>query len=320
MATTTARKLGRGLSALIADDYGDNTLNVTDNKGESALKELALNVIRSGKFQPRNRFDDEYIKELSASIGKSGVMQPIIVRSVAEKDGTKYEIIAGERRWRAAKMAGEITIPVIVREVDDKQALELALIENIQRQNLTPLEEAQGYQRLMDEFGYTQEVMSKTIGKSRSHIANLLRLLNLPDEVKEMLESGALTMGHARALMNAADPVAIARVVIERGLNVRQTENVARDGIASLDTKPAATAETKAKRGGKGSASSAEKSASPSGEKSVDAQVLENSLSESLGLKVHIEEMGGNSGRIILHYESMEDMDKILQTFGGGAF
>jgi ParB family chromosome partitioning protein len=310
MAATSTKKLGRGLSALIADDYSDTPINVTDNQGNSGLKELALNVIRSGKFQPRNRFDEEYIKELATSIGKSGVMQPIVVRSVSEKNGTKYEIIAGERRWRAAKLAGEVTIPVIIKEVDDKQALELALIENIQRQNLTPLEEAAGYQRLMDEFGYTQEVMSKTIGKSRSHIANLLRLLNLPDEVKELMDKGELTMGHARALMSADDPVALAREVVARSLNVRQAETLAKEGLTPQPKPEKNTATSRQGRGVK-----TETPLAYSSTKSADAEALEYALSESSGLKVVIEEAGENRGRITLHYNSMEDLDRIMQAF-----
>lgn len=312
MATMTTKKLGRGLSALIADDYGDSTINVTDSEGKSGLKELALNIIRSGKFQPRSRFDEEYIKELAASIGKNGIMQPIIVRSVSEKSGTKYEIIAGERRWRAAKLAGEVTIPVIIKEVDDQQALELALIENIQRQDLTPLEEATGYQRLMDEFKYTQEALSKVIGKSRSHVANLLRLLNLPQEVKDFLENGTLTMGHARALMNATSPIDIAKAVVAQGLNVRQTESLARDGLmpAEPKSKPTGTAKTKQKANDNQGSTS----------KSSDAAALETTLTESMGMKVQIEELSENRGKIILHYESLDDLDRAMQAMAGSGF
>jgi ParB family chromosome partitioning protein len=312
MATMTTKKLGRGLSALIADDYGDSAINITDGEGKSGLKELALNVIRSGKFQPRSRFDDEYIKELAASIGKNGIMQPIIVRSVSEKSGTKYEIIAGERRWRAAKLAGEVTIPVIIKEVDDQQALELALIENIQRQDLTPLEEATGYQRLMDEFKYTQEVLSKVIGKSRSHIANLLRLLNLPQEVKDFLENGSLTMGHARALMNAEKPIEIAKTVVTQGLNVRQTEALVREGVAPVEQKIKSTGSTKSKSKANDNQSTSNKSS--------DAAALEATLTESMGMKVQLEEISENRGKIIVHYESLEDLDRAMQAMAGSGF
>lgn len=292
------KKLGRGLSALIAEEYSEHSMPVTDEAGASGLREISLTVIRSGKFQPRSRFDEQYIKELSESIAKSGVMQPIVVRPIEGESGTKYEIIAGERRWRAAKQAGEITIPAIIRDVSDQQALELALVENIQRQDLTPLEEARGYQRLMDEFSYTQEELSNTVGKSRSHIANLLRLLNLPQEVKEMLEEGALTMGHARALMGAENPVAVAKQVVARGLNVRQTENIARNGQPSAERKT---------RSGKRDSSKEFR-----GERSADILALEENLTAGLGFKVQIEE-NGSAGRITLHYESLEQLDMILQ-------
>ncbi len=310
MVVASSKKLGRGLSALIADDYSDNSnINVTDDNGRSGLRELALTSIQSGKFQPRSRFDEQYIKELAASIGKNGVMQPIVVRPIEAKGVVKYEIIAGERRWRAASLVGEVTIPAIIKDVDDQQALELALIENIQRQDLTPLEESRGYQRLMDEFSYTQEALSKTIGKSRSHIANLLRLLNLPSEVKEMLENGELSMGHARALMNATDPVAIAKAVVSRGLNVRQTENIARNGLEPAERKQPKGKQKLAKR-------SNDNVNAYQSENSGDIRALEATLSENMGLKVKIEELSGSHGQITLHYESLEELDKVLQALG----
>lgn len=314
MATTT-KKLGRGLSALIADDYSEHGIGVTDNAGNSGLRELALGSVQSGKFQPRTHFDEQYIKELSESIAKSGVMQPIIVRPLKNKNGeakggVKYEIIAGERRWRAAKMAGEITIPALIREVDDKQALELALIENVQRQDLNPIEESRGYQRLMDEFDYTQEELSKTLGKSRSHIANLLRLLNLPEEIRGMVERGELTMGHARALMGAKDPVATAKQVVTRGLNVRQTENLSRGAPLKGEHKSRITNKGKA---------SVMQDNRPAGERDVDIITLEENLSASLGLPVVIDDRGG-MGKIMLSYQSLEELDMLLQRLGEGGF
>lgn len=308
MATVATKKLGRGLSALIADDYSsEHGIPMTDDSGKSGLRELSLAAIKSGKFQPRSHFDDQYIKELADSIVKSGIMQPIIVRPVDAEGSVRYEIIAGERRWRAAKLAGEITIPAIIRDVSDQQALELALIENVQRQDLNPLEEGRGYQRLMDEFSYTQEELSQTLGKSRSHIANLLRLLNLPQEVKEMLEKGELSMGHARALMSAENPIAIAKQVINRGLNVRQTENIARAGQPKADKKMRATAAGK-KKGKQDNQSAADRNA--------DILALEATMSESLGMKVQIEDKD-SQGKITLHYESLEQLDTILQLLGG---
>ena len=304
---TATKKLGRGLSALIADDYSsDHGINVTDSSGKNGLRELSLNSVQSGKFQPRSNFDEQYIKELADSITKSGIMQPIIVRPIEASGGAKYEIIAGERRWRAAKLAGEITIPAIIRDVDDQQALELALIENVQRQDLNALEEGKGYQRLMDEFSYTQEELSKTLGKSRSHIANLLRVINLPDEIKGMLERGELSMGHAKALMAAKDPLGIAKQVVSRGLNVRQTENISRGTPLKDLPKIKATAKGKSKQDNQ-----------PTGERNSDIIALEQTLTESLGMKVMIADTG-SKGTVTLHYESLEELDTVLQRLGSG--
>jgi ParB family chromosome partitioning protein len=310
MSISTTKKLGRGLSALIADDYSEHGINVTDDSGNSGLKELALNSIKSGKFQPRSHFDEQYIQELAASISKSGVMQPIIVRPIEAEGTVRYEIIAGERRWRAAKVAGEITIPAIIRDLEDQQALELALIENVQRQDLSPLEEGRGYQRLMDEFSYTQEELSQTLGKSRSHIANLLRLLHLPQEVKDMLDRGDITMGHARALMNTQHPIEIARQVVSRGLNVRQTENIARE----LGIRPEANAIFQAK---KAKEKLIANQATQQGERDPDIVAMEENLCKGLGLKVVIHDTG-NQGTISLHYQSLEELDLILQRLGDG--
>lgn len=238
MNAAAQKGLGKGLSALMGEEYSSsvNSSSATDNKAYSPGT-LPVGSIHSGTFQPRMRFDEEYLSELADSIEKNGVMQPIIVRPSLTESG-KYEIIAGERRWRASKMAKMTDIPVIIRDIDDQLALELALVENIQRQDLTPLEEAGGYQRLIDEFGYTQEELARTVGKSRSHIANLLRLLSMPEELKTYLDKDELSMGHARALLNADKPVELAREVVKRGLNVRQTENLVRSGVADMQPSP----------------------------------------------------------------------------------
>ncbi len=305
MIMATHKKLGKGLSALMAEDYSEHTIGANDSVKEGNINQLPLGVIRSGKFQPRVHFDEHYLQELADSISRSGVMQPIVVRPIADDSGSRnYEIIAGERRWRAAKIAGERTIPAIVRDISDQQALELALIENVQRQDLTPLEEARGYQRLMDEFSYTQEELSRTVGKSRSHIANLLRLLKLPQKVKELLERGELTMGHARALMNASNPEKIAQEVIRRGLNVRQTENLARAGM------PKTEASSRRKATAKTATSNTNSKA-----KDEDIITLERTLSEKMGLKVAIEDDGGQ-GVVMLHYSSLQQLDSILQRLG----
>jgi len=301
------KKLGKGLSALIAEDYSEHSFTLNDATNGEGMNEVSLTAIRSGKFQPRVHFDERYLQELADSIAKSGIMQPIVVRPIDEEGQVRYEIIAGERRWRAAKLAGEITIPAIIRDISDQQALELALIENVQRQDLTPLEEARGYQRLMDEFSYTQEELSQAVGKSRSHIANLLRMLNLPHQVKEMLERGDITMGHARALMNAENPVSIAQEVMRRGLNVRQTENLARAGSPKGDRKP--------RQGSDKSQNVANSNYAPMGEKSADIQALEETLTDSMGLPVSIEE-SGQRGKVSIMYESLEQLDMILRRIG----
>ena len=227
-------------------------------------------------------------------------MQPIVVR-LSPEHADKYEIIAGERRWRAAQLAGLTEVPVIIRDIDDQQALELALIENIQRQDLTPLEEAAGYQRLIDEFSHTQEELAKTVGKSRSHVANLLRLLTLPESIKVLLDEDKISMGHARALLNVPNPEELASEVVKRGLNVRQTENIARTGIINSDQAP--------------SPKSFKQQHQPR-EKDPDILALESTLSESLGLNVSIED-NGQSGKIIISYDSLSQLDNILKRLGG---
>jgi ParB family chromosome partitioning protein len=222
MTTAKPKALGRGLSSLMGDvspvavatqnaaapavqHSAQKSAAKSGGEGvsisvENASLQLPVNQLKPGKYQPRRHFDEEALTELADSIEKHGVMQPVVVRLTA---ANSYEIIAGERRWRAAKLANLVQVPVIIREVNDEQALELALIENIQRADLNPLEEAAGYQRLMDEFGYTQEKLAPVVGKSRSHIANLLRLLKLPESIKRRIDSGELTMGHARAILMA---------------------------------------------------------------------------------------------------------------------
>lgn len=302
MSAAPSKGLGKGLSALISEDYSRSVVleeatpkNVSDKQGSL----LSVNAIVSGKFQPRTRFTEEYLKELSESIKRNGIMQPIVVRlSPVETD--KYEIIAGERRWRAAQLAGLTEVPVIIRTINDQQALELALIENIQRQDLTPLEEAAGYQRLIDEFSHTQEELASTVGKSRSHVANLLRLLTLPDSIKLLLDEDKISMGHARALLNVPNQEELAQEIVKRGLNVRQTENIARSGLTVAPSSNKKTA----------------KYVPTTKEKDPDILALESTLSESLGLHVSIED-NGQSGRIIISYDSLSQLDNILKRLGG---
>ncbi len=297
------RGLGKGLSALMSEDYSDQV-----TAGVSGMPPLLpVEKIDSGRFQPRSHFNREQLQELADSISKNGVMQPIVVRPHPEKQGF-FEIIAGERRWRASKLAGLSEIPAIVRNIEDQQALELALVENIQRQDLTPIEEAAGYQRLMDEFSYTQEELSFTVGKSRSHIANMVRILALPQEVKAMVDEDKISMGHARTLLKAEKPLELAQEIVRRGLNVRQAENIARNGLPQIQRK----ARTSRQQGRAGSAAG---NAAPV-EKDADILALEETLSDNLGLKVSIEDRGA-SGAITIAYSSLEELDEVLRRLGG---
>lgn len=294
------RGLGKGLSALISE----TSVVAVESRGasaESGVNSLPVTQLAKGKYQPRERFDEASLEELAQSIKKNGLMQPIIVRE-GGKSG-RYEIIAGERRWRAAQIAGLMHVPVIVREIDDQQALELALVENIQRQDLSPLEEAAGYQRLIDEFGYKQDDLAEAVGKSRSHIANLLRLLGLPDEVKEMMDEGKLTMGHARTLLGAPNALELARQIAAHGWTVRQAEDASRNDKGQVK-------KTQAPRAGSSNWR-------PPVNKDPDILALEESLSENLGLKVAIHDRG-QSGEIVLSYDSLSQLDEILRRLGDG--
>ncbi len=313
---TKNKGLGKGLSALISEiNIGADT-PVAGAANAAGIRELPLGLIKPGVFQPRHYFNQTALQELADSIEKNGVMQPIIVRGLAqtvdgeilpasdEIEATEYQIIAGERRWRAAKMAGLEFIPVIVKDISDQEALEVALIENIQRQDLTALEEAEGYQRLIDEFDYTQEVLAASLGKSRSHLANMLRLLTLPQEIKDMLNDERLTAGHARALLKAPDPVAYAQEVVKRGLNVRQTERLVQQPLSALDGK-----ESISKRAER------ERDASGSGVKDPDIMAIEQSLTEQLGMKVVIDE-NKYGGELRVRFHNLEQLDILLQRLG----
>lgn len=283
--------LGRGLSALLGEDIPDVP---SADGGESRTPvEVPVGHLESGRFQPRMEFEPEALHDLADSIREKGILSPILVRRLPE-DQTRFEIIAGERRWRAAQLARLHTVPVLIRAFTDQEAAEVALIENLQRRDLSPLEEAEGYKRLMDEFARSQDDLSKALGKSRSHVANMVRLLALPDPVKGMLRSGSLSAGHARALLNAEDPVTLAQVVVKRGLNVRQTEKLATEkgGVKARKPRPATAA-------------------APGGAKDADTAALERDLSNLLGLKVHID-FRGRGGTVTLHYETLEQLDDIL--------
>jgi ParB family chromosome partitioning protein len=286
------RGLGRGLSALLGDPVvqivatGEGSDGARDGK---ELRTLPIEHLYPGKFQPRRVFDAEAINDLVESVREKGILQPILVRPHPEHVGS-FEIIAGERRWRAAQAAGLHDMPAIVRDLSDREALEVGLIENLQRQDLSPLEEAEGYRRLMDDFSHTQEELAKTVGKSRSHVANTMRLLTLPAPVKEMLDRGDLTAGHARALLTSGDPLTLAQQVVSKGLNVRQTEKLAQS--------PAPAAKRKKDKAEDG--------------RDADIVALERDLSNRLGLRVSIQ-VAGKGGEVILHYGSLEQLDGILQ-------
>lgn len=282
------RGLGRGLSALMSDVA---ETEATASAGPVAAdRTLPIEQIAPNPDQPRKRFADGDLDDLTASIKEKGVIQPLIVRKVGE---TSYEIVAGERRWRAAQRAKLHQLPVVIREFTDVEVLEVAIIENIQRADLNPIEEAVGYRQLMDRFGHTQEKMSEALGKSRSHIANLLRLLNLPDEVLDMVRKGALSAGHARALVPAEDALKFAQVIIKGGLSVRAAENLVKKDRPEGEQKKAPKAAV---------------------EKDADTKALEGDLSASLGMKVELSHKPGQeSGQMTLHYKSLEDLDELCR-------
>lgn len=279
------RGLGRGLSALMADIRADAT-DVAPSSARRPDTVLPIDRLAPNPQQPRRDFATEDLDSLANSIRQKGILQPLIVRP-AQTEGT-YEIVAGERRWRAAQIAQLHEVPVLVRDYDDTEVLEVAIIENIQRSDLNPIEEAAAYRQLMDRFGHTQEKMAEALSKSRSHIANQLRLLNLPDEVQRDVREGRLSAGHARALITARDPVVLARQVIAKGLSVRETERLAR---AIGSAKP---------RTGHGGPP----------QKDADTLAIERDLAAALELGVSIwHEPGTGRGKLTVMYNSLEDLD-----------
>ncbi len=282
------RGLGRGLSALMADVELDSQAPATSRTGAEMMR---IDKIRANSKQPRKDFDEGELKELAESIASKGVIQPLIVRADPDFDGS-YQIVAGERRWRASQMARLHEVPVVIRDFSDQDVLEIAIIENIQRADLNAVEEAMGYRSLQEQYGHTQEQLSSALGKSRSHIANLMRLLNLPDDVLTWLREDKLSAGHARALITAEDPTSLARVVIAKGLSVRETEKLAKNG-----SKPAQKSKT-----------------SDKAEKDADTRALENDLAAALGMKVAIDHSaGGEAGKLTVSYTSFEQLDEICR-------
>lgn len=288
--------LGRGLSALM-DDYPETP--TSDAVDLSDARTAPIDLIVPNPFQPRRHFDTTAIAELADSIRVNGLLQPILVRPrSADDDGAQYEIVAGERRWRAAQKAGLHDVPIVVRALEDSAALELAILENVQRRDLSPLEEAAGYRRLIDDFGHTQEAVAKAVGKSRSHIANLLRLLGLPEAVRKLLDEAALSMGHARALIGAEDPAGLAARVVRDGLTVRQTER-----LAGEEARP-----TSGKSSGGAPSAGADKDA--------ETRALEKDLGQILGLEVSLDH-SGERGTLTIRYTTLEQLDDVCRRLMG---
>lgn len=278
--------LGRGLSALMADVAVEQQASAA---GRAPIVKLPVESLVPNPDQPRRYFDETALAELAASIREKGVIQPLVVRP----KGDLFEIVAGERRWRAAQRAQVHDVPVVVREFTDTEVLEIAIIENIQRADLNAVEEAQGYRALIERFGHTQEKLADVLGKSRSHIANLLRLLNLPDDVQALLREGKLSAGHARALVTSENAGMLARKVVNEGLSVRQTE-------ALMKRPDSPTAKPKGRSKGKDS----------------DTEALENDLSAALGMKVTIDYDGDGKGQISVAYRNMDQLDKLCSILG----
>ncbi len=272
---TIKKGLGRGLSSLIGE-----------TKVEQKTNKLLLSEIVPNKYQPRKNFDEENLEDLSNSIKERGVIQPIIVRK-SNTENSKYEIIAGERRWLAAQKAGLHDIPVVITEADDLKSLEFAIVENVQRNDLNPLEEAQGYKRLIDEFSYDQEKVSKFIGKSRSHITNSLRLLTLPNEVIRLIEEKKISSGHAKVLVGLENPFFVANKIMEKKLSVRQTENLVK--IFKNKNKDIIKKN-----------------------KDPNILLLENQVREKIGINVMIKNNKNNSGSIIFEYKGVDQLNKII--------
>ncbi len=274
------QSLGRGLSALL----GESTYE--PEEGTASNLDMDIHLIRPGKYQPRRRFDDEQLASLIESVKTKGIIQPLVIRPI-EIDGRQvYEIIAGERRWRAARTLGLATVPVVIKTMDDKEALETAIIENIQRDDLTPIEEAEAYQRLMNEFNYTQEELARSIGKSRSHVANMLRLMNLPENIKDLINEGKISAGHARTLIKAPNMEEMVQEILTGGMNVREAEKLAKQKKMQVD---------------------------PS-EHDVQTHQLESQFTQMLGLRCLLK-INRSGGTLTVHFNSYEEIDDLITKF-----
>lgn len=280
------KSLGRGLGALLGDaDFNiDEALNDTSTQpAQTPDDRVDVNLLFPSPFQPRKDFDEEALNALVESVKEKGVLQPLLVR---KKNG-RFEIIAGERRWRASKLAGLQTVPIIVKDMDDKEVLEVALVENLLRENLSAIEEAEGFQRLIDEFSHTQEALAQIVGKSRSHVANTLRLLNLPDPVKDLVREGTLSAGHARALVGLDNAETLAKQIVAKDLNVRQVEE-----LVAKQKNPEVKEPKKAK--------------------DEDIVEIEKDLNKNLGLRIKISPSKQGGGKVVLQYASAAELDMII--------
>ncbi|SEC66447.1 ParB/RepB/Spo0J family partition protein [Rhodobacter sp. 24-YEA-8] len=283
--------LGRGLSALMSDV----NLRPESEGPRRADTRLPVEKLQPNPEQPRKDFDQAALEALADSLRQKGVIQPLVVRT----KGDHYEIVAGERRWRAAQIAQLHEVPVVIRELDDTEVLEIAIIENIQREDLNAIEEALGLRQLIDRFGHTQEKVAEALSKSRSHVTNLLRLLNLPGDVQKMVREGALSAGHARALITAPDPLRLAQTVIARGLSVRETEKLAREALEPTKSTPS------------------EQVSARESTKDADTRALEGDLSAQLGMTVRIDHKG-QGGNLVISYRDLEELDLLCQLLSSG--
>jgi ParB family chromosome partitioning protein len=294
MSDKKSSGLGRGLAALLDEAARPSALKGEGESPQQArgVREVEIGRIRPNPAQPRMHFDEDSIAELADSIAERGVLQPVLLRP----DGDNFQLVAGERRWRAAQRARLHTIPAIVRDIDDSTSAEIALIENVQRQDLNAIEEADGYRKLIETYGHTQDELAKLVHKSRSHIANLLRLLDLPGAVKEMLLRSDISMGHARAIATREDAEDLAREIVAKGLSVRQAEDLAKRGKRTGDSGP--SGRTQPTTG------------------DADLAALERQLGDMLGLKVKVAN-NGTRGTVALHYSSLDQLDMICQRLSG---
>jgi ParB family transcriptional regulator, chromosome partitioning protein len=286
MTQAQKRRLGRGLAALIGDDTSEEAI-VQDIR---SLRHVPVELLHPNPHNPRKHFAEEDLESLAKSLKDKGLLQPLVVRPRA--DGS-YEIVAGERRWRASQRAGIHELPVLIRELDDRETLEIALIENIQRSDLNALEEARAYRQLLEQYDYTQQQLADSIGKSRSHIANTMRLLSLPEAIQHQIENGKLTAGHARSLVAMEYPAEMADHIIKLGLTVREAEELARQNANGNVV------------------------AKPTAEKDADTRALEKTLTETLGLSTSIKHKASGGGMVQISYKTLEQLDDVIRKLAG---